>query len=77
MNEIPLRMLQAGQSAVVSQLMGRTDQVQRLQELGFVHGTLVEMIQAGAPCILRIGERKLGFRATELANVLVRLRPSS
>ncbi|MCA9245648.1 MAG: ferrous iron transport protein A [Planctomycetales bacterium] len=72
MNEIPLRMLRAGESGQVCQLMGRADQVQRLQELGFVDGTIVEMIRAGAPCILRLGERKLGFRATDLANVLVR-----
>ena len=71
---IPLKLLPAGHLAEVAELSGRTDQVKRLRDLGFVHGAQVEMVQAGVPCIVRLGERKLGYRETEMASVFVRPR---
>ena len=69
---IPLRFLQVGQSGQVGGLTGHSDHVQRLHELGFFDGADVEMIQTGTPCIIRLGEKKLGFRETDMSGVLVR-----
>ena len=44
----PLQMLAAGQRARIDQLVGRPDEVHRLQELGMRVGTSVEMLQSGS-----------------------------
>lgn len=69
---IPLHLLAPGQSGEISQLLGRPDDVHRLQELGFQSGALVEMVRSGSPCIVQISGQKLCFRETELFQVLVR-----
>lgn len=69
---LPLSELAAGQTAEIAQLMGRPDEIHRLEELGLRPGTVIELVQAGSPCILRVGGAKLCFRATELFSVLVR-----
>jgi hypothetical protein len=45
--------------------------VHRLDELGLRQGTVVEMLQAGTPCIIRFAGQKVCFRADELLTVLV------
>jgi Fe2+ transport system protein FeoA len=70
---IPLPLLPAGQRACIAQLMGRADEVHRLEELGLRVGTSVEMVQAGSPCIVSLGESRLCFRGGEATKVLVRL----
>jgi ferrous iron transport protein A len=69
---IPLTLLPDGQSANVSQVTGRPDQVHRLEELGLRGGAMVEMVQSGSPCIVRLSGHKLCFRADDLLRVLVR-----
>ncbi|MBI3837136.1 MAG: FeoA domain-containing protein [Planctomycetia bacterium] len=69
---IPLSLLAPGQLANVSQVMGRPDQVHRLEELGLRGGAAIEMVQTGSPCIIRLAGQKLCFRADELLRVLVR-----
>ncbi len=64
-------MLAMGQTAQVSQILGRSEQIQRLEELGLLRGATIEMVQSGSPCILRLGANKLCFRADELTRVLV------
>ena len=68
---IPLDHLENGQSARILQLRGRPDQVHRLEELGFRRGSMIRMIQAGRPCIVRIAESKMCFRRCEHCNILV------
>jgi Fe2+ transport system protein FeoA len=68
---VPLSLLTAGQSATISQVLGKADHVHRLQELGFRDGTTIEMVQPGSPCIIRLGSHKLCFRPDELTSVLV------
>ena len=60
-----------GQTAQVSQVLGRPEQVQRLEELGLRGGATIEMVQTGTPCIIRLGGHKLCFRADELTRILV------
>ncbi|HZZ26835.1 MAG TPA: FeoA domain-containing protein [Pirellulales bacterium] len=68
---MPLGRVSAGQRASVAQVVGRSDQVQRLKELGFQHGAALEMVSAGSPCIVRLQGNKLCIRGNELLNVLV------
>ena len=69
---IPLNLLTSGESASIGQVMGRPEQVHRLEELGLRGGASIEMIQTGSPCIIRLAGQKLCFRADELLSVLVR-----
>jgi Fe2+ transport system protein FeoA len=68
---VPLSMLTSGQTAQVGHVLGRADQVHRLEELGLRGGARIEMVQPGSPCIIRLGAHKLCFRADELTRVLV------
>ena len=72
-NLIPLPLLRPGQRASIDQLMGRDDDVHRLQELGMRIGSTIEMLQAGSPCIVKLDGTKLCFRACDATSVLVRL----
>ena len=68
---IPLNHLRAGETARVGHLCGRPESVQRLEELGLRGGALIEMVQSGIPCIVRLAGHKLCFRASEASEVLV------
>lgn len=72
MNLIPLNQLQGGATGEVEQLIGGVEQVQRLEEMGFRRGTLVEMVSAGSPCIVKVLGSKFCFRDAQLLGVLVR-----
>ena len=74
---IPLAHMTAGTKARIGQLMGHPDQVQRLEELGLRHGTQVEMLQSGSPCIIRSAQSKFCFRSNEALGVLVHLEKAS
>lgn len=69
---IPLGLLRPGQSANVDCVTGQPEQVHRLEELGLREGALIEMVQDGSPCIIRLAGHKLCFRADELMRILVR-----
>jgi ferrous iron transport protein A len=73
---LPLPLLAAGQHARIDQLMGRPDEVQRLEELGLRVGTAIEMVKSGSPCIVLVGGTRLCFRGAEATSVLVRLGDS-
>ncbi len=70
---IPLNLLHAGQTALIAKLMGDSDQVHRMEELGVRQGTKIEMLQPGSPCIVRLSGSKLCFRHNEALSVLVRI----
>lgn len=69
---IPLGQLGCGRKAVIAAVLGGTDQVQRLNELGLRDGADIEMVRSGSPCILRLGSQKLCFRPDEMVSVLVK-----
>lgn len=69
---ILLGLLTAGQTAVVETVMGATDDVHRLREIGLRDGATVQMLQPGNPCLLRLEGQKLGLRSDALSTVLVR-----
>lgn len=70
---IPLGSLQAGQRALIEQVLGQSDHVHRLEELGIRGGASVEMVQAGSPCIVQLAGNKLCFRGGETMSILVRI----
>jgi Fe2+ transport system protein FeoA len=69
---IPLAQLPPGTRAAVDCVLGRPDDVHRLEELGLRAGSAVEMVQPGTPCIVRLAGNKLAIRADDLLSVLVR-----
>lgn len=74
---IPLRFLAAGERGRVSELTGAPDAVQRLRELGFCLGAMIEMLQPGSPCIVRLADHKLCFRDSDSLGVLVKCGETS
>ncbi len=70
---IPLSCLNPGEWGEIGQLLGPTEEVRRLEEMGFLGGATVEMVTPGAPCIVRLGGHKLCFRASDNLHVLVRV----
>jgi Fe2+ transport system protein FeoA len=68
---IPLNRLADGQRGVITEVVGRSEHVQRLKELGLRRGVELEMIRAGSPCMVRLQGHTLCIRGNELLNVLV------
>ena len=68
---MPLSMLAAGDSAVVQSVVGSSELVRHLAEIGVRDGALLEMVRPGTPCILRVDGAKLCVRGDELLQVLV------
>ena len=68
---IPLELLPAGQWARVDQLVGDDASIHRLSEMGLRHGIIVEMVQPGSPCIVKLMGNKLCIRDANLFQVLV------
>jgi ferrous iron transport protein A len=68
---IPLRLLAVGKVATVRQVLGSADHIHRLHEMGLRDGAEIEMMQAGSPCIIRLGGQRLCVRSDALSGVLV------
>jgi Fe2+ transport system protein FeoA len=64
-------LLRSGESAKVDRVVGKPEHVQRLEELGIRSGEVIEVVQAGSTCILRLGTKRLCFREADLLEVLV------
>lgn len=71
---VPLSALRHGQVAEIGQLLGSTEQVRRLEELGLRCGARLEMLRRGTPCIIRVEGNKLCFRDDASLRVFVRIR---
>lgn len=69
---IPLHMLSRGEVGEIDQLVGKADDVQRLEELGLRSGVVIEMLQPGVPCIVGLAGHRLCFRQNEAVGILVR-----
>ncbi len=68
---VPLNRLHAGESAIVRQIHGRPEDVQRLEEFGLRSGVPVEMFRPGPTCILRLNGGKVCLRANDALEILV------
>ena len=51
---VPLQMLPVGTRGQIAQLLGQSDEVHRLEELGLRVGIGVEVVQDGSPCIVKL-----------------------
>jgi ferrous iron transport protein A len=69
---LPLDLLQSGEWADVAEITGEAGLVCRLAELGVCVGCRLQMLQAGCPCLLRIGGGRLSLRAEATQTILVR-----
>ncbi len=69
---IPLELLPTGHRALVDQVVGDADSIHRLNEMGLRNGIIVEMVQPGSPCIVKLMGNKLCIRDANLYQVLVR-----
>ena len=74
---VPLTMLRRGEVANVQQLVGASESVRRLHELGIRTGALIEVIRGGSPCIVRVEGSTLCFRDDEQVRVLVSPRKTA
>lgn len=74
---VPLKLLTAGQVALVGQVLGDPGAVQRLAELGMRLGARVQMLQHGSPCIVRLPSGKFCFRDNEAMSILVEVSPAA
>ncbi len=70
---IPLELLPTGHRAYIDQLVGDNASIHRLHEMGMRQGIIVEMVQPGSPCIVKLMGNKLCIRDANLFQVLVRL----
>ena len=68
---IPLQLLEVGEPAFIEGFCCDESEVHRLREMGLEPGVEVEMMQAGSPCIVRVGQKRLCMRCDELSEILV------
>lgn len=76
-NLLPLSALRNGEIASIRQVVGASEQVRRLEELGLRHGVRLEMLRGGPTCIVRVGSSKLCLRGGESLCVMVEARLSA
>ena len=69
---LPLNLLADGAVANVAEILGRPEQVHRINELGLKRGSEVQMLRSGSPCIVRLAGQTLCFRGSEVLSVLVK-----
>jgi ferrous iron transport protein A len=69
---VPLGSLRAGQRGLVGEILGKSDQVHRLREMGLHDGAPIQMVRPGSPCIICLRGQRLGFRMDDCACVMVR-----
>lgn len=69
--ELPLHLLEAGETGTVIDILGSSGLIVRLEEMGLHRGARVSMIRPGSPCILEINHQRYSLRFDEGATVLV------
>ncbi|PQO40167.1 ferrous iron transport protein A [Blastopirellula marina] len=68
---MPLDMLPIGQTAEISDVLGDQNDVKRLAEMGLRCGVVVQVVQQGSPCIIRVDGSTLCFRECQHLQVFV------
>ena len=71
-NVLPLELLGPGEWGEVHDVTGEPGWVGRLAELGIRHGSHVQVVQAGSPCLLNVGGCRLSLRGECACQVFVR-----
>ncbi|UUO06235.1 ferrous iron transport protein A [Blastopirellula sp. J2-11] len=68
---MPLDMLPIGQSAEIADVLGDQNDVKRLAEMGLSAGVVVQVVQQGSPCIVRVDGSTLCFRECDHLQIFV------
>jgi ferrous iron transport protein A len=68
---LPLELLQPGEWADVADVSGDPSWIGRMAELGVRVGCRLQMLQAGSPCLLRVGGCRLSLRGECAMQILV------
>ena len=69
---LPIDMLRPGEWGDVADVAGEPAWVCRMAEMGLQAGCRVQLLQGGAPCLLRVDDCKLCLRADDMSQILVR-----
>jgi ferrous iron transport protein A len=69
---MPLEMLGPGEWGEVHVVTGEPGWIGRLAELGIRCGSHVQVVQAGSPCLLNVGDCRLSLRGECACQVFVR-----
>jgi len=69
---MPLELLSCGELAVVEDVHGDPQWVNRMAELGLRTGCQLRMLQSGSPCLLQVGGCRLCLRGDDCMKILVR-----
>jgi Fe2+ transport system protein FeoA len=69
---LPLELLNTGEWADVADVSGEPAWVCRMAELGLRAGCRFQVLQAGSPCLLRVGGGRLSLRPDDRLQILVR-----
>jgi len=65
-------MLRCGEWADVAEVHGEPAWVGRMAELGLREGSRLQMLRAGSPCLLQLGESRLSLRGETAFQIMVR-----
>ena len=63
--------LRSGEHAVVDGIRPEEGAAKRLADLGFVRGARLEMVRAGAPCIVRVDGASVGLGRPYQQSILI------
>ena len=66
-----LSAMKSGESATVVSIAASQASAKRLADMGFVCGTVVEMLRPGRPCLVRIGATCVGLGIDHQRSILV------
>jgi Fe2+ transport system protein FeoA len=69
---LPLELLGPGEWGEVQTVTGEPAWIGRLAELGIRHGSQVQVIQPGSPCLLNVAGCRLSLRGECACQVFVR-----
>ncbi|MBI1825510.1 MAG: FeoA domain-containing protein [Planctomycetes bacterium] len=67
----PLQSLDAGTQAMVIEVKADAASAKRLADMGFVRGSVVEMLRPGKPCLVRVGNSYVGLGVGHQKRVVV------
>jgi len=69
---LPLEMLSPGERGVVEDVYGDPGWVGRMADMGIRPGCCLQVLRAGVPCLLQVGDCRLCLRNENGAGILVR-----
>ncbi|MCK4658956.1 MAG: ferrous iron transport protein A [Phycisphaerae bacterium] len=70
-DSVSLRSLRAGDAGLVTALRDSSSAARRLAEFGVIRGTTLEVLRAGAPCIVRVDHTRLSLGASLQDGILL------